>query len=123
MAGTNKCRMSWFLARVTRPRARLLYSARSLEEVVYHDELMRMAAYDEIDIRFTLTRTRPEGWRGYKRRIDRELLDDVAWPARERPLAYVCGPTGFVEAAASALVELGHEPARIRTERFGPTGS
>jgi ferredoxin-NADP reductase len=107
----------------SRVPVRLLYSARSLEEVVYHDELMRMAAYDEIDIRFTLTRTRPEGWRGYKRRIDRELLDDVAWPARERPLAYVCGPTGFVEAAASALVELGHEPARIRTERFGPTGS
>jgi ferredoxin-NADP reductase len=101
---------------------RLLYSARSLEDVIYHDELMRLAAEDAIDIRFTLTRDQPEGWQGYARRIDRELLRDAAVPAGEAPLAYVCGPTGFVEAAASVLVELGHEPGRIRTERFGPTG-
>ena len=101
---------------------RLLYSARSLEEVVYRDELMRMAAADQIDIRFTLTRKQSEGWQGYGRRIDRELLDEVSWPPGEHPLVYVCGPTGFVEATANALVELGHEPARIRTERFGPTG-
>jgi ferredoxin-NADP reductase len=101
---------------------RLLYSARSIDEVIYRDELMTLAADDGTDIRFTLTRTQPEGWRGYGRRIDRELLREVAWPPRERPLVYVCGPTGFVEAAASILVELGHEPARIRTERFGATG-
>jgi ferredoxin-NADP reductase len=101
---------------------RLLYSARSFGEVIYRDELMRVAAYDEVDIRFTLTREQPKGWQGYARRIDRELLDDFAWPSGERPLAYVCGPTGFVESAASALVELGHEASRIRTERFGPTG-
>jgi len=101
---------------------RLLYSARSLGEVVYRDELMRMAAADQIDIRFTLTREQPEGWQGYGRRIDRELLDEVSWPPGEHPLVYVCGPTGFVEATANALVELGHEPGRIRTERFGPTG-
>jgi ferredoxin-NADP reductase len=100
---------------------RLLYSARSLDDVIYRDELMSMAAYDEIDIRFTLTREQPEGWRGYARRIDPELLDEVAWPPSERPLVYVCGPTGFVEAAASALVALGHDSGRIRTERFGPT--
>ena len=100
---------------------RLLYSARSLDEVIYRDELMRMAAHDEIDIRFTLTREQPEGWRGYARRIDPELLDEVAWPPSEPPLVYVCGPTGFVEAAASALVGLGHDSGRIRTERFGPT--
>ena len=81
-----------------------------------------MAAYDETDIRFTLTREAPAVWRGYRRRIDRELLEDVAWAPNERPLVYVCGPTGFVEVAANGLVELGHEPNRIRTERFGPTG-
>jgi ferredoxin-NADP reductase len=102
---------------------RLLYSARSFPELIYRDELTRIAACDKVDIRFTLTREHPEGWRGYGRRIDKGLLGDVAWPPSERPLAYVCGPTGFVETAASALVALGHDPARIRTERFGPTGS
>jgi ferredoxin-NADP reductase len=100
--------------------ARLLYSARTLGEVIYRDELTSLAA-EAVDVRFTLTREQPEGWRGYTRRIDKDLLADVAWPAAERPLTYVCGPTGFVETAASALVELGHEPGRIRTERFGPT--
>jgi ferredoxin-NADP reductase len=100
--------------------ARLLYSARSLDDVIYRDELMR-AAGDGIDVRLTLTRNLPPDWHGYRRRIDSELLAEVAWPAADRPLVYVCGPTGFVEAAADALVALGHEPARIRTERFGPT--
>jgi ferredoxin-NADP reductase len=101
---------------------RLLYSARALDEVIYRDELARLAAYDEVDIRFTLTREWPEGWRGHRHRIDEELLDDVAWPPSERPLVYVCGPTGFVETAASGLVSLGHDAQRIRTERFGQTG-
>jgi ferredoxin-NADP reductase len=102
---------------------RLLYSARSLSEVIYREELMRIGADDVIDIRLTLTRERPNGWRGYSRRIDQELLAEVSWPPSERPRVYVCGPTGFVEAAASALVGLGHEPDQIRTERFGPTGA
>jgi ferredoxin-NADP reductase len=101
---------------------RMLYSARALDDVIYHDELARLAAYDEIDIRFTLTRNAPEGWGGYRRRIDREMLEEVAWPPADRPLVYICGPTPFVEVAASTLVELGHDAARIRTERFGPTG-
>jgi ferredoxin-NADP reductase len=100
---------------------RLLYSARVEADVIYRDELDRLAAHDEIDIRFTLTREAPAG-RGYRRRIDPELLEDVAWSPKERPLVYVCGPTGFVEVAANGLVELGHEPSRIRTERFGATG-
>jgi len=101
---------------------RLLYSARTLEDVIYHDELARLAAYDEVDIRFTLTRDAPEEWRGYRRRIDREILAEVAWPPAERPLVYICGPTAFVEVAATTLVQLGHDAARIKTERFGPTG-
>jgi ferredoxin-NADP reductase len=101
---------------------RLLYSARSLAEVIYRDELMEIAEAGAVDIRYTLTRKQPAGWRGYARRIDQQLLEEVAWPPSARPLVYVCGPTAFVETAASALVGLGHDPARIRTERFGPTG-
>ena len=100
---------------------RLLYSVRSLDEVIYRDELTRARPDGELDIRFTLTREQPDGWDGYARRIDRELLADVAWPVEDRPLVYVCGPTGFVETAADILVSLGHDAGRIRTERFGPT--
>jgi ferredoxin-NADP reductase len=103
--------------------ARLLYSARTLEDVIYRDELTQLDAEDSIDVRLTLTREQPDGWAGYMGRIDRELIDDVAWPPDDAPLAYICGPTSFVETAASALVDLGHDPARIRTERFGPTGT
>ena len=103
--------------------ARLLYSARTLDGVIYRDELVQLGADDYVDVHLTLTREQPDGWRGYARRIDRELLEEVSWPARERPLAYVCGPTAFVETASEALVDLGHDPTRIRTERFGPTGT
>jgi ferredoxin-NADP reductase len=101
---------------------RLLYSARALHEVIYRDEFERLVS-EGIDIRFTLTREAPDGWQGYSRRIDNQLLADVAWPPPESPLVYVCGPTSFVETASSTLVDLGHDPARIRTERFGPTGT
>jgi len=102
--------------------ARLLYSARSLEDVIYRDEFMNLAAGDAVDVHLTLTRAQPEGWQGYARRVDRELLEEVAWPPSARPLVYICGPTAFVETAAEALVELGHEPGMVRTERFGATG-
>jgi ferredoxin-NADP reductase len=105
----------------SRVPARLLYSARSLEELIYRDELDRLAASGAVDVRYTLTRAWPDGWQGHRGRVDRDLLAEVAWPASERPLVYVCGPTGFVESVAGTLVELGHEPGRIRTERFGPT--
>jgi ferredoxin-NADP reductase len=98
---------------------RLLYSSRSLEEVIYRAELEHAAAEHDADVRFTLTRSRPDGWRGYDRRIDRALLEEVAWPVADDPLVYVCGPTGFVETAAGSLVDLGHDARRIRTERFG----
>jgi ferredoxin-NADP reductase len=96
---------------------RLLYSARTRDDLIYREELATF------DTRITLTRERPEGWDGYTRRIDRELLEDVAWPARERPLVYICGPTAFAEAAADLLIALGHDQGRIRIERFGPTGT
>ncbi len=101
---------------------RLLYSSRSLADVVYLDELTRMRDCNGLDIRFTLTRQQPAGWSGYARRIDLALLTEVAFPPGARSLVYICGPTGFVEFAAGGLVELGHDPSRIRTERFGPTG-
>ena len=101
---------------------RLLYSTRSLADVIYRDELTRMNEDDGLDIRYTLTRQQPAGWSGYARRIDVPLLAEVAFPRDERPLVYICGPTSFVETAASGLVELGHDPSTIRTERFGPTG-
>jgi ferredoxin-NADP reductase len=98
--------------------ARLLYSARTLDDVIYRDELEGL---DDVDVRLTLTRGWPDGWTGYRRRIDRELLEEIAWPRDERPLVYVCGPTAFVEVAATMLVELGHDSGRIKTERFGPS--
>jgi ferredoxin-NADP reductase len=96
--------------------ARLLYSARTRNEIIYRREL------DDYDTRITLTRDQPDDWTGYTRRIDRDMLEVAAGPATDRPLVYVCGPTAFVETAAQLLVDLGHEPGRIRTERFGPTG-
>jgi ferredoxin-NADP reductase len=100
--------------------ARLLYSSRSLDDVLYRDELL---GSDEIDVRIALTRQWPEDWQGYRGRVDRQVLEEVAWAPDERPLVYACGPTSFVEAVAESLVHIGHEPGRIRTERFGPTGT
>jgi ferredoxin-NADP reductase len=102
---------------------RLLYSSRSLDEVIYRSELMRLGEADGVDVRFTLTRQWPDDWNGYRGRIDQPVLREVAWPVSDRPLAYVCGPTAFVETATAGLVGLGHVPASIRAERFGPTGS
>ena len=103
--------------------ARLLYSSRSYEEIIYRKELEDLVARDgSLEVVHTLTRSRPEGWSGYDRRIDAEMLQEVSWPANENPLAFVCGPTPFVEAVGAALVGLGHDPAQVKTERFGATG-
>jgi ferredoxin-NADP reductase len=100
--------------------ARLLYSSRSLADVIYRAELEQLV--DGVDVIFTLTREQPPSWSGYTRRVDTELLREVAWPAEQGALAYVCGPTSFVEAVAEGLVALGYPPARVKTERFGATG-
>jgi ferredoxin-NADP reductase len=102
---------------------RLIYSSRNYEDIIYRDELDHLAGEDRmLEVVHILTRTQPPGWTGYHRRIDAALLGDTAWPSEQRPLAFICGPTAFVETAAAGLLSLGYEPARIKTERFGPTG-
>ena len=99
---------------------RLLYSSRTIDDVIYHDELDQGA--DGIEVVYTLTREQPPGWTGHARRVDAALLDEVAWPPEENARAFVCGPTSFVETVADGLVELGYPPVRVKTERFGATG-
>ncbi len=102
---------------------RLLVSSRSWDDVIYRDELEALAARgDGLDVVHTLTRSRPPGWNGYARRVDADLLAEVAWPADTGAAAFVCGPTWFAETVAAGLVELGYPPERVKTERFGPTG-
>jgi MFS family permease len=96
--------------------AALLLAVASLQVVLWCDVLTFVVSA------ISLARGQPQGWRGYARHIDTQMLREVAWPVDQRPLAYICGPTPFVETAAASLVKLGHEPARIKTERFGPTG-
>ena len=109
-------------ARSSEVPARVLYSARSIEDVIYRAELDRLARAQGLRVDLTLTRRRPAGWTGFARRADREMLAEVAWPPEREPLAFVCGPTPFVEAVAGSLVTLGHPADRVRTERFCPTG-
>jgi ferredoxin-NADP reductase len=97
---------------------RLVYSSRTWADVIYREELETLG----LEVVHTLTREQPPGWTGYSRRVDLEMLREVAWPASESPRVYVCGSTRFVDAAADGLLELGYEPAWIRTERFGATG-
>jgi ferredoxin-NADP reductase len=103
--------------------ARLLYSSRRWDEVIYRDELASLAEDDStLEVTLTLTRAPPPGWTGFRRRIDRIMLAEVAWPPAERPHVFVCGGTLLVEAVATTLIELGHDPQLVKTERFGPTG-
>jgi ferredoxin-NADP reductase len=102
---------------------RLIYSSRTLPDVIYREELNDFAGQDGLDVRFALTREWPDDWQGHRGRVDRGFLEEVAWAPGERPLVYICGPTSFVEAVAQALVDIGHEPSRVKTERFGPTGT
>jgi len=101
---------------------RLIYSSRRLSEVIYRDELLGYAERGA-DVRFVLTREWPDEWQGHRGRIDRALVDDVAGAPEDRSRVYICGPNAFVEAAAGWLADGGRDPGRIRTERFGPTGT
>jgi ferredoxin-NADP reductase len=110
-------------ARGSTAPARLLASVRTIGDLIYGRELASLeAANDGLELFVTLTRAAPEGWDGFTRRIDNPMLEEVAWSPATRFRTYVCGPTSFVETAADGLVALGHDPATIRTERFGPTG-
>ena len=103
--------------------ARLLYSVRSLPDVIYRDELDGYAG--DIAITYALTRTQPPAWTGHRGRVDADLLADIAWPSGSEhgdPIAYVCGPTAFVETIADGLTKLGYPARRVKTERFGGPG-
>jgi len=100
---------------------RLLYSSRTWADVIYRTELEQRT--QGVAVTYTLTRAQPAGWTSYGRRVDQQMLTEVAWPATQAPLAYVCGPTSFVESVAAGLVALGYPPDRVKTERFGATGS
>jgi ferredoxin-NADP reductase len=103
---------------------RLLFSSRHLAEVIYGDELDRLAgAGDGLEVVHALTRSQPAGWMGYARRIDDRMIGEVLDPLGPTTRSFVCGPTALVEVAANALVRLGLPGDRIRTERFGPTGT
>lgn len=105
-----------------RAPVRLLYSARTLADVIYRSELAELAADPTVSVTITLTREASADWLGHRRRIDRAMLEEVSWPTSENPRAFVCGPTPLVESVATQLVDIGLDPARVRTERFGPTG-
>jgi ferredoxin-NADP reductase len=108
----------------SRVPARLLLSSRGPDEIIYREELDSLAAAgDGFEVAHTLTRQQPPGWTGYARRIDEAMLREVAGPLGSGVRAYACGPTALVETVANGLVGLGLPPDRIRTERFGPTGT
>ncbi len=105
-------------------RTRLLFSSRHYEEIIFREELDRLAASSRgFEVIYALTRSRPDGWMGYDRRIDDRIIGEVLEPLGSRARVYICGPTALVETAANAMLRLGLPPDRVRTERFGPTGT
>ena len=101
----------------------LLYSSRGFEDIIYYAELEKLrAANSGLQVLHTLTRSQPGGWKGYARRIDSDMLKEVAQPLGKSVQVFICGPTLLVESVANALVKIGHKSDQIRTERFGPTG-
>jgi ferredoxin-NADP reductase len=101
---------------------RLIYSVRTPDDVLYREELPRHVRDDPgFDLFFNYTRKAPDGWPDPPKRIDVATINSHGWPPDFTPDVFVCGPTTFVETAADILVALGHDPKRIRTERFGGT--
>ncbi|TCO18118.1 ferredoxin-NADP reductase [Kribbella steppae] len=97
---------------------RLLYSVRRPTSVIYVGDLKELAAADHVDVRLVYTREAPAGEPRIGR-IDADVIERFAFTPAESPTTYVCGPTPFVETVADLLVAVGHDPARVRTERFG----
>jgi ferredoxin-NADP reductase len=102
--------------------AQLLVSARTWPDVLYREELERLAG-NGVGVRYTLTRDQPAGWTGWSGRVSTAMLRETGADPVRQPLVYVSGPTGYVEHVAELLVALGHDPHAIKTERFGPTGA
>jgi ferredoxin-NADP reductase len=101
---------------------RLLLSTKSADDVLYRDDLGRLAAEAGLVVHQTFTREAPSAWSGFARRVDAAMLDAVGPPPSQQPRIFICGPTSFVERAADLLVQRGHDAAAIRAERFGATG-
>jgi len=98
---------------------RLIYSLRSPADALYAPELSERTVASPLEVTYLYTRTAPTGMP--TGRINADIIDTAAWPPSDNPAVFICGPTGFVEAAAGLLVAAGHDPAAIKTERFGPT--
>jgi len=102
---------------------RLLYSVREPKAVWYGNEMQALSEHDpSISVTYAYTRITPKDWRRPAGRIDSDLIASATWPSHLGPTCFVCGPTSFVESAASLLTASGNSPDKIRTERFGPTG-
>ena len=109
--------------RTRRIPAVLLYSSRTIDDIIFSEELQSMALNDQaLRVIHALTREQPRDWIGHRGRIDEALLAGACFPPDRKPRTYICGPTSFVEDISAHLVMLGHEPLSIRTERFGPSG-
>ena len=112
------------LARASATPMRLIYSTRGPDTLLYRDELRHLSGQDPgLRVDLIYTRGAPEGWSGRVGRLDGASLAALSWPPSDAPACFVCGPTGFVEAVANMLVDQGHDAQRIKTERFGPSGT
>jgi ferredoxin-NADP reductase len=100
---------------------RLVYSARTEQDLLYREELSRMTSDEQRDVVITLTREASSTWSGRRGRMDRALLSELVDPVIADLLCFVCGPTPFVESVADTVVSLGVTPQNVKTERFGPT--
>ena len=101
----------------------LLYSSRNFEDIIYYNELEKLLRSNSgLQVFHTLTRSQPAEWKGFARRIDQDMLKEVARPLGRSVQVFICGPTLLVEAAANTLVKIGVSSNQIKTERFGPTG-
>jgi ferredoxin-NADP reductase len=110
-------------AKVSTP-THLLYSSRAFDDIIYYDELEALREkMDGLKVFYTLTRSFPENWKGYTRRIDAAMLREVTAPLGKNVRAFICGPTALVENAANTLVQIGIPASTVKTERFGPSGT